>query len=133
MKIEILDDLGNVIRTIDNTSSPELEVVIHGGAFWREWIEPDEARLELLRRQKIQETQAEARTRIAGVDPEVGQFMHLMPFLTSYFTVTGTGAGEWNRMKGMDDHSRTKQAWLQTATEAELDAYDPTTDSGWPS
>lgn len=132
MKIEILNIGGIVITVVDNVINPAREVEIHNGHSWREY-QPSEGELtSKLRRVRRTQLHGERRKRIADIDEELADLAAMFGPLAKYIQVTGQGAGDWNKMKAIADHAKDKRAWMDTATLAELEAYDPETDPDWP-
>ena len=132
MNIEVLDSNGDVITLVTNSGNPERDTADYGGVSWRKWVMSDAERIKLLRATKINDTRNEERKRLIEINKGANLDPNVIRLLANSFTATGPGAGEWNRIKGISRYGKIKEDVLLTATEAELNAYNPRTDQGWP-
>jgi len=132
MIIEVLDGSDIVLVRVV-TSEPDIEVVTYGGVSWREYIQPDIERISVLRDNKIEQTKAEGLRRISEIVPAISTIemvnliLELWPMLN-----TGSASADMILVKDIYVYARARIGAAESATEAQLNAYDPTTDTGWP-
>jgi len=136
MKIEILDDQGGVITQCD-TTEPDRDTAAYGGASWRQYVEPAAATLERNRHDKIQQIRAHGLGLIGGLVPALANADTLdliVELLQAGAFATGfpTAGSDMERVKDIYLYAKTKITQARTATQAQLDAYDPATDTNWP-
>ena len=135
MIIEVLDNVGGVIAKVTNVGNPDEEVVEHGGDTWRDYVEPDEVRVERLRQQKLSAVKSEGLARIGAIIPALCNLdmVDLMIEMLQASMVSAPSAGsDMDRVKEIYVYAKGKVVQAQTATEDQLNQYDPATDSGWP-
>lgn len=87
--------------------------------------------LDQKRSQKLIAIKAEAESRMTAIHP-AGLFDNVQLLSLIYSSVTVTPGSNLDRIKDIGVYGKQKYTWAKTATEAELDAYDPVTDPGWP-
>jgi len=135
MIIEILNDAGEVIRKVYGASNPQVEVARAGGAAWRLYIPSDAERTDELRSVKIAETRREALRRIGIVIPALANestLNLLVEMLQAGMVTAPTPSTDMDRVKEIYLYARQRIVQAQTATEDQLNAYDPATDPSWP-
>ncbi len=131
--IEVLGANNVVITKVSNSGNPDKDAKRYGGTSWRVWVEPDSARVENLRRRKIADTTVEGLRRIASVIPAINSLaaLDLMVELWPMLDTASAGANIL-LVKDIYQYAKTKIVAAQTATESQLNAYDPASDAGWP-
>ncbi len=137
MNIEILDAQGAVITKVDNTTDPDTDTTAYGGTSWRTYVEPAEVTLDRNRAAKVRETRAHAMTLIGGLIPALANESTLdliVELLQAGAFASGfpTAGSDMERVKDIYIYAKGKIAQARAATQAQLDAYDPATDSNWP-
>lgn len=134
MKIEILKS-GAVITLVDNVMDPEREVTRFGGDAWALYVETDAVRLERLRGEMIEAIKAEGLRRIGLVIPALAiiEMLDLIVEAVSAGMMNAPQPGsDMETVKDIYLHARSRVAYAKTATEDQLNQYDPATDHGWP-
>ena len=135
MIIEILDGADAVITKVSNVSDPDAEVTAYGGVSWRKWVQPDDERVEKLRRRKLAETKAEGLRRVGVIIPAMANINILdliVEAVEASMMVAPQAGSDMEKVKQIYLYAKTRITAAQTATEDQLNAYDPATDPGWP-
>ncbi len=90
-------------------------------------------KLDNNRKEKIKQIKEEGLNRIKGSVPEISSF-ELVDFMVMLWPMLNTTSPPSSIASARDIYlyAKTKIAQAQTANQAQLDAYDPSTDNGWP-
>ncbi len=133
MIIEILDGQGAVI-TKCQTTEPDRDTAGYGGESWREYVEPAAVTLGRNRKQKALEVRAEGRARIIAISPDLANedVLAAVRLVIRDTDATLTPNSELDNARQVFAYMRTKVDEVKTMSQAQLDAYDPTTDINWP-
>ena len=137
MNIEIYDDQDAVITRVNNSVNPDADVIMYGGEYWQLYIEPATVVLDRNRREEIDQVRTHALELIGGLIPALANENTLdliVELFQSGAFATGfpTPGSDMERVKDIYLYARTMISQARTATQAQLDAYDPATDPNWP-
>lgn len=135
MIIEVLDSQGGVIARVANTDNPNQDVALYNGTSWRVYVPSDTERVEALRAAKISATKSEGMNRIGVVIPALANKTTLdllVEMLQAGMVTAPTPGTDMDRVKSIYVYVKQVVTQMQTATEAQLNAYDPATDPNWP-
>lgn len=131
--IEVLDGQGAVIARVDS-NEPDAEVALYGGDSWRPYVEPAAVTLERNRAQKVREIRAEGRGRIIALEPDLANedVLAAVRLVIRDTDATLTPGSDLDTARQIFVYMRARIAEAKTATQAQLDNYDPATDPNWP-
>lgn len=137
MEIEVLDGIGAVITRVSGSDDPDRDRVAYGGESWRDYVTPADVRIERKRSVLNRAIREHALSLIRPLSPSLANLdtlalvldLHAAGAFQPTFPLPGS---DMARIRQIYLYARNRIADANTADEAGLDSYDPTTDNGWP-
>lgn len=135
--IEILNASGDVITKVADSSDPAADMAAYGGDSWRLYVEPDANRIERKRAEKIGAIKSHALGLISALSPAMAN----LPMLELVLDLHQSGAfaagfpapgSDFDNIRLIYQYAKTRIVAAQSASETQLDNYDPATDPNWP-
>ncbi len=143
MRIAIKNAQDETLGIVDGVSDPQREFdqyyknEFNGATSWEVSAIPADQELAILRKDKIGATQNHGLSLIGSIIPALGS-IEMVDLMVELFQAGAFVAGfpapgsDMERVKDIYVYTKQKIATAKTATKDQLEAYDPATDTGWP-
>lgn len=133
MNIEILDSQDKVITKVANSSNPNKDMTNYGGVSWRKYVESVQERINNIRRLKIEQIKSEGLVRIGAIVPALNTLTALDLIIELWPMLDITKAGiDIIKVRDIYVYVKNRISMAKSASEAQLNAYNPVTDPNWP-